>query len=248
MRNWIIAAAALVAVVAPGVAAAQTGYVGAVYGNVDPDGASDEDFYGIEGAVAFSGSGSIVFEVDAAIIDNDETDTAYGLTGHVLMRNDDHAVGGFIGVAQAEDGTGDDTTTWYGGIEANKYFDQWTLAGAVFYGNNDDADVDGYGINVEGRYFVQDNLRLDANIGYGQVDTGVGDDDVTTYGVGAEYQLASFPVSFTAGYHTFDADAGDADVWSIGVRYNWGGQTLRDRDRSGASQANLTGIGGFFTY
>jgi hypothetical protein len=245
MRNWIIGAAALVAVVAPGVAAAQTGYVGAVYGNVDPDGGGDEDFYGLEGAVAFSGSGSIVFEVDASIFDADDTDTSYGLTGHVLMRNDSHAVGGFIGLSDSDASD----TTWYGGLEANKYFDQWTLAGAVFYGNNDDNDVDGYGINVEGRYFVQDNLRLDANIGYGQVDTGAaGDDDVTTYGVGAEYQLASFPVSFTAGYHTFDADAGDADVWSIGVRYNWGGQTLRDRDRSGASQASLTNLGRFFAY
>lgn len=243
MRNWIIAAAALAAVVAPGVAAAQTGYVGAVYGNVDPDGAGDEDFYGIEGAVAFSGSGSIVFEVDAAITDGDDTDTSYGLTGHALMRNDSHAVGAFIGVSDS-DAT---DTTWYGGLEANKYFDQWTLAGAVFYGNNDDADVDGYGINVEGRYFVHDNLRLDANIGYGQVDTGVGDDDVTTYGVRAEYQMAQVPVSFTAGYSKFDADAGDADVLSIGIRYNWGG-TLRDRDRSGASQANVTGIGGFFAY
>ncbi len=244
MRNWIIAAAALVAVVAPGVAAAQTGYVGAVYGNVDPDGAGDEDFYGIEGAVAFSGSGSIVFEVDASIVDADDSDTSYGLTGHVLMRNDSHAVGGFIGLADSENSD----TTWFGGLEANKYFDQWTLAGAVFYGNNDDNDVDGYGINVEGRYFVQDNLRLDANIGYGQVDTGVGDDDVTTYGVAAEYQLASFPVSFTAGYHTFDSDAAEADVWSIGIRYNFGGQTLRDRDRSGASQASLTSVGRFFAY
>ena len=66
MRNWIIGAAALVAVAAPGVAAAQTGYVGVVYGNADPGGAADEDFYGVEGAVAFAGSGSIVFEVDAS--------------------------------------------------------------------------------------------------------------------------------------------------------------------------------------
>ena len=110
----------------------------------------------------------------------------------------------------------------------------------------DDADIDGYGVNVEGRYFIQDNFRVDANIGYGQIDTGAaGDDDVMVYGVGGEYQLAEFPVSFTAGYHTTDSDFGDADVWSIGVRYNWGG-TLRDRDRSGASQASLTGLGSVF--
>jgi hypothetical protein len=247
MRNWIIAAAALVAVVAPGVAAAQTGYVGAVYGNVDPDGAGDEDFYGLEGAVAFSGSGSIVFEVDASIFDADDTDTSYGLTGHVLMRNDSHAVGGFIGLSDANE------TAWYGGVEANKYFDNFTVAGALFYGQSETAvlndDVEGYGLNVEGRYFVQDNFRVDANIGYASIDVdNVGDDDVMVYGVGAEYQLAEFPVSFRAGYSTADSDFGDADVWSIGVRYNWGGQTLRDRDRSGASQASLTDLGRLFAY
>jgi hypothetical protein len=246
MRNWIIAAAALVAVVAPGVAAAQTGYVGAVYGNADPDGPGDEDFYGLEGAVAFSGSGSIVFEVDAAITDGDDTDTAYGLTGHVLMRNDSHAVGGFIGIADSDDAD----TLWFGGVEANKYFDRFTVAGALFYGQTETAagdDVEGYGLNVEGRYFVQDNFRVDANVGYASVDVDtVGDDDVMIYGVGAEYQLANFPVSFRAGYSTTDSDFGDVDVWSIGVRYNWGGQTLRDRDRSGASQASLTNLGGVF--
>jgi hypothetical protein len=241
MRNWIIAAAALVAVAAPGVAAAQTGYVGATYGNVDVDGAGDEDFYGIEGAVAFAGSGSIVFEVDAAVTDGDDTDSAYGITGHVYSRNDSHLFGGFIGVNDS-DAT---DTTWYGGLEANKYFTNWTLAGAVFYGNNDDNDVDGYGANVEARYFINDNFRVDGNIGYASIDAGAGDDDVTIFGVGGEYQFAQVPVSLRAGYSKADSDGGDADVWSIGVRYNWGG-TLRDRDRSGASQASLTNIAAVF--
>ncbi len=241
MRNWIIAAAALAAVVAPGVAAAQTGYVGAVYGNVDPDGADDEDFYGIEGAVAFAGSGSIVFEVDAAISEGDDTDAAYGLVGHVYARNDNHLVGGFVGVGQSEDGTGDDTTTWAAGLEGAKYFDKWTVAGAVYYANNDDSDVDGYGVNVEGRYFINDNFRVDAGVGYANADTPGGDNDITTFGVGTEYQFAQMPISIRAGYRTTDGDFGDADTITIGVRYNWGG-TLRDRDRSGASQASVVGI------
>jgi hypothetical protein len=245
MRNWIIgAAAALLAVAAPSVAAAQTGYVGAVYGNVDADGADDEDFYGVEGAVAFAGSGSIVFEVDAAFTDADDTDSSYGLTGHVYSRNDSHLFGGFVGFNDSDAVD----TTWYAGLEANKYFESWTLAGAVFYGENDDADVDGYGVNVEGRYFIHDNFRLDGHVGYASIDAGAaGDDDVVSYGVGGEYQLAQFPVSFTAGYSTSDSDFGDADVWSIGVRYNWGG-TLRDRDRSGASQASLTNLGSAFVF
>src|SRR5690606_12861272 len=106
-------------------------------------------------------------------------------TGHVISRNDSHAFGGFIG---ATDSDANDTT-WYVGAEANKYFANWTLAGAVFYGENDDADADGYGVNVEGRYFITDNCRVDGNIGYGSIDTGTGDDDVTLFGVAAEYQI-----------------------------------------------------------
>ncbi|MBX3431672.1 MAG: porin [Hyphomonadaceae bacterium] len=241
MRNWIIGAAAILAVAVPGVAAAQTGYVGAQYGNADAGAGADEDFYGLEGAVAFAGSGSIVFEVDAAVVDGDDSDTAFGLTGHVYARNDSHLFGGFIGVADSDAAD----TTWYGGLEANKYFTNWTLAGAVFYGNNDDNDVDGYGVNVEARAFIHDNFRVNGNIGYANVDAGAGDDDVMLYGVGGEYQFAAMPISITAGYNVADFDGGDIDTWTIGVRYNWGG-TLRDRDRSGASQGSVTGVGSLF--
>ncbi|MGD9968081.1 MAG: porin [Hyphomonadaceae bacterium] len=240
MRNWIIGAAALLAVAAPSIAAAQTGYVGVFAGNVDAGGATDEDFYGIEGAVAGPASGSLNWEIDAAATDGDDTDSAFGVTGHLYSRNDSHLFGGFIGVSDS-----DDSTTWVGGLEANKYFANWTLAGAVFYGNNDDFDVDGWGANLEARAFVHDNFRLNGNIGYASVDAGGGDDDAMIYGVGGEYQLAAAPVSFVAGYNTIDFDGGDVDTWTVGVRYNWGG-TLRDRDRSGASQATVTGVSSLF--
>ncbi|MFO1016918.1 MAG: porin [Hyphomonadaceae bacterium] len=240
MRNWIIGAAAILAVAVPGVAAAQTGYVGATYSNVDIDGADNADAYGVEGAVAFAGSGSIVFEVDAALSDSDDTDTGYGLTGHVYARNDDHLFGGFVGIAGS-----DDTETWTAGLEASKFFTNWTLAGAVAYANNDDFNVDGWGVNAQARYFIHDNFRLQGNIGWATIDDGVsGDDDAMSYGVGAEYQFAALPISVGASWNTVDSDGPDADVIGVSVRYNWGG-TLRDRDRNGASQADITGLGGF---
>jgi hypothetical protein len=242
MRNWIIGAAAAFAVVAaPSVAAAQTGYVGANYASTD-FGAGDEiDSYGVEGAVAFSGSGSIVFEVDAALTDSDDADSGYGLLGHVYSRNDSHLFGGFVGIAGS-----DDSETYVAGLEAAKYFANWTLAGAVAYGNNDEADVDGYGVNVEGRLFVHDNLRLNGNIGWASTDSGTGDDDdAMVYGVGGEYQFSAIPVSIALGYNTVDFDGGDVDTWSVALRYNWGG-TLRDRDRNGASQASIVGISSAF--
>ena len=241
MRNWIIGAAAALAVVAAPSVAAANGYVGVVYGNADASGGSDEDFWGVEGAVAFSGSGSIVFEVDASIVDGDETDTGYGVVGHVYARNSDHLFGGFAGLAG-----NDDTETWIAGLEANKYFSQWTLAGAVFYGNNDDFDVDGWGANVEGRVFLNDNFRLNGNVGWASVDAGGGDDDVMLYGVGGEFQFATFPVSIGAGWSTADFDGGDVDTWTIGARWNFGGQTLMERDRNGPSQASVVGLANVF--
>lgn len=241
MRNLLIAAV-LLAAATPGLAAAQTGYAGVTYSNTEIDGFDDSDSWGLDGAVAFAGSGSIVFEVDAAIADNDDSDTAYGLTGHVYHRNDSHLFGGFVGV-----GDSSDSTTWTAGLEASKFFTSWTLAGAAFYANNDDANVDGYGVSTEARFFITDNFRLQGGLGWANVDSDFGDDNALQYGVGGEYQFAALPVSVAASYTRTELDEADfeADTFSVGVRYNWGG-TLRDRDRSGASQASITSAGFLF--
>ncbi len=238
MRTWIIGAAAILAVAVPSVAAAQTGYVGALYSNTDVDGADESDAWGVEGAVAFPGSSSISFEVDAAIIDGDD-DTAYGLTGHVYHRNDSHLFGGFVGLTDSDEVD----TTWYAGLEGALYYTDWTLAGAVAYGNNDDFGSDGWGVNAEGRFFINDNFRLNANIGWANIDyEGFGDDNALTYGLGGEFQFAAAPISVGLGWNHLEFDEVDteADTVTVALRYNWGG-TLRDRDRNGASQANVLG-------
>ncbi|HYD88772.1 MAG TPA: DUF481 domain-containing protein [Vitreimonas sp.] len=243
MRNWIIGAAAILAVAVPGVAAAQTGYVGAAIGNAETDPGDDADFYGVEGAVAFAGSGSIVFEIDASVTDSDDLDTGYGITGHVYGRSDQGLFGGFVGI-----GGTDDSETWTAGLEASKFYTNWTLAGALFYANNDDFDADGYGVNVQGRFFVHDNFRLQGNLGWAQADFAGGDTDAFIYGVGAEYQFTAAPISIGASWNHAELDDFDAEADSlVGViRYNFGGTTLRDRDRNGASQADITGAGFLF--
>lgn len=240
MRNFILTAAvALAAIAAPAVASAQTGYVGAIYANTDPDGADDFDSYGIEGSVFFPASGSLGVEVDAAVVDSDDSDTGYGLTGHLFTRNENYLFGGYVSVADS-----DDDTTWGAGLEANKYYDRWTLNGSVGYADADDANVDAWGVNVGASLFATDNLRFDANLGWANVDGPGGDDDALGYGVGVEYQLASVPVSFGAsvGHVEFDDANAEADVIGVAVRWNFGGGTLLDRDRNGASQASRTGI------
>ena len=244
MRNWVMATAALFAVAAlPSVAAAQaTGYVGLDYGNVDTNVTDSNDGWGASGAVAFAGSSSISFEVDASIFDSDSSDTTESIAGHAFTRNDSYLFGGFVGYNHA-----DSSDTWSAGLEANKYYDNWTLAGSLVYANNNDADVDAWGVNVEGRIFATDNFRVDLDGGWANVDlgSGAGSDNVWNAGIGGEYQFASIPISVGAHYNYFDFN--DADVngnaVSVSLRYNFGG-SLKDRDRSGASQASLTGIGG----
>lgn len=238
MKKFLLGAAAAIAVAAPGVAAAQTGHVGAVYTNVDIDGAPDDsDAYGVEGSVYFGGAGTVGFEVDAAIVDSDDTDTGYGLTGHILSRNDRHLFGGFVGIAG-----NDDSETWTGGLEGAKYYDRWTLWGSASYASNDDADLDGYGVNIGASIFGSDNLRFDANIGWATIDDGVDDDDALAYGLGAEYQFAAMPISIGANYTIVDGDAAEADILGVALRYNWD-SSLLERDRNGASQAGRTGVG-----
>jgi hypothetical protein len=242
MRTWIIGAAALLAVAAaPSVASAQaSGYVGVTYNNVDVNHGGSDNSWGAEGAVAFSGSSQISFEVDGAISDGDHSDTVGGITGHVFTRNDSYLFGGFVGFTN-----GNDDTTWSAGLEANKYFDRWTLAGAVGYANDNDSDVDGWGVNAQARFFPTDNIRLQANVGWAQVNFPGDNDNAWTAGVGAEYQFSTIPVSIGAGYNHVELNDTDlsANVWSVSLRYNFGGGTLYDRDRHGASQADLVNFG-----
>lgn len=203
MRNIILAAAAaVIAVAAPAAASAQTGYVGALYTNTEFDGDDDADAWGAEGAVFFPTSSALGVEVDAAVIDGDESDTAYALTGHLFTRSDRYLFGGFVGVADS-----DDDTVWNAGLEANKFYDRWTLNGAIGYVQGEDDDQDAWGVNVGASLFATDNFRVDANVGWLSAD----DDDALALGVGAEYQFASLPVSVGASYAHIDYDDADAE-------------------------------------
>lgn len=118
---------------------------------------------------------------------------------------------------------------------AQKYFDTVTLAGAVSYGNIDDVDADLWSVGGEARFFVSDNLRIDAGLAYASADVAGTDVDGWGLGLDGEYQFAGTPWSLTGGYSHAKIDDADLDVdtFTIGVRYSFGGD-LKARDRSGA--------------
>jgi hypothetical protein len=247
MRKLLIAAAALIAVVAPGVASAQTGYVGLGYANVDMEDSDSDGFFG-EGVVAFD-AGALGVQLDARVgtldsDDNGDTDF-WNIGGHVYDRGQQWLVGGFASIGNTDSGAGD-TDVWAVGAEVQYYMARTTVGGALTYSEADDADLDGYFIDGEVKHFYTDNFSLNANLGLGQVESNGNDGDTWNAGVGAEYQFASAPVSIFGGYQHANidldgTDESDVDAITIGARWNFGG-TLIERDRSGAGLTRRGGI------
>jgi hypothetical protein len=243
MRSLIIAAAALVAVAAPGVASAQaTGYVDASYANssVDTDfGDADADGWAVGGAVAFDAY-ALGVQLDANYANSeadegDDTD-AWNIGGHVFKRTDTWLLGGVVNYGSVDAGDGD-SDFWTVGVEGQYYLERATLDAAVTYTEADDADLSATAVDLGGTYFFTDNFTVNAGVGFAQLENDFGDDaDVISAGLGAEYQFASVPVSVFGGYAHSEVDDFDlsSDTLSIGVRYNFGG-TLYERNRSGAS-------------
>jgi len=246
MKHVLFASAALAAVIfaaAPSFAQS-TGYVGLSYGQTDIENV-EGDTWAAEGAVAFDLSDAWGGQIDLGYTstDYDGAGEIDGLNGtfHLFKRNDSHSFGGFVGLSEVED-----TTVWNLGVEGQSYMANTTLAGSFAYGQIDDADLDTWSLNGEARYFVSDNFRLDAGLGWTRVTDGDDSADGWSFGVGGEYQLATAPVSLTAGYTRStlnDLDI-EADTFRVGVRYNFGTGSLKERDRSGASFNNPNNLNG----
>jgi hypothetical protein len=248
MRNWIIGAAAMLAVVVPGVAAAGTGYIDLGYArsNLDSGGPdTDVDTWAAGGVAAFDAH-ALGVQLDARVgsaePESGSSIDFWGVGGHLFKRNDTWLVGGYAGIGNVDAGSGSDTDEWTVAAEAQYYMAQTTLTGALSYSEADDANLDTTAIDLGVRHFVNDNFAIDANIAFASLEMSGSDTDATSFGVGGEYQLASVPVSIFGGYqHTEVDDANlDVDSFGIGIRYNWGG-TLFDRDRHGASLPRRAG-------
>jgi hypothetical protein len=246
MKKYLLGAAALLAISAPGVAAAQTGHVDLSYQNTEADiGGLDGEGEGwnLGGSTAWGCDGTVGVQLDGSLSNADDV-SAWGVGGHLFSRNTNHLIGGFATYGNTDIDGGDDVDAWAVGLEGQYYFARTTLDGALTYSEADDLDAELTAVDAGLTHFFTDNFSLGGNLGFGNIEGLGGDADVSTFGVTSEYQFASAPISIFGGWqHTeiddFDADA---DTLSIGVRYNWGG-TLLDRNRSGASLARGGGLG-----
>ncbi len=236
LRLFATAAVAAAALSAPALAQDATGSVGlsAATTNVEVAGLEgDGQTYAIDGSVAFKASEAwtVTLQGNLAAADGDlGDDSTYAFGGGLTYAGADWRVGPTVSYSDA---TGDDQ--WTVGAIAQKYFDGVTLATAINYADIDDINTDVWSFGGELRYFVSDNFRVDGGVAWAVAKVPGSDINGWNIGVDAEYQFAGTPWSLTGGYsHASVEDADlDADTFSIGLRYSFGGD-LKARDRSGS--------------
>lgn len=247
MKKVLLGAAAALAVIAPGAAAADTsGWVGFSYNTLDDDNdGSKEDYLDLSGSVVTNLGGNWNLQFDGSMQDmnhDSHTDSHGTAVAHVFMRNDGYAFGGFGGFTTGEqDG-------YLLGAEGALYLDRFTLAGSAYFGGDRQySDEENSGLQASGTYFWSDNFSIGADVSYYSFDFSGGgnEQDGTIYGVNAEYQFAN-GFSIFGGWHTSDEDYFGADKqtdsFSIGGRYNFGTGSLIERDRSGASMPGANSL------
>lgn len=237
------AAVALAAIV-PGVASAEmNGYAGASYGWVNGD-TSAEALSSWHGGFTAPLYGNWQFQFDGSSVDLDHDSHTHpfgSVQGHAFLRNDSHSFGVFASSLNI------DGSNFYGlGAEGALYFNNFTWSGQVgwatpTYDNPDEV----WNIGTQGTWFVSDNFTIGAELSY--TDTEYYGEEITSYGVNAEYQFTGSPFSATLGWVQGDTDydsggSQDADIVMIGGRLNFGTSDLRDRDRNGASFMGLVNV------
>jgi hypothetical protein len=206
-------------------------------------GGFDSNSYGVQGSTNVGLTPLLNLEVDADYTHVDHSsgigssDHGGGYT-HLFARDSQGAVGVFGGVHRDWD-----VTTYTLGLEGAKFYNKFTLSGDVRSDWNDSTfgGYNGGEANLGGHYYLTDNLRLDGFTGYDRVQLW---DHVSSgwhVGAGGEYQLKRTPVSFYAAVaYGEDPSLGTANDTAVhvGVRWNFGGGTLKTRERSGATFAS----------
>jgi hypothetical protein len=237
MRKVLLGATAALAFVAPGVASAETsGHVGASYGNTEIDGLGEFDTYGIDGAVATDLGSNWLLQFDASShnldFDGGGETSAGGAYVHIAKRGSGHTLAGVVGMTDIFGLSGETI-----GAEGQMFFSSVTVNGSAVYGNFDEADFDVWNLHLDGTFFVTENFGLTGGVNHSEADSSGSEFDWTTWSADAAYRFANSPFSVFGGYAytDFDDAGGEADTWRIGVRYDFGTDSLQASSQTGAS-------------
>lgn len=221
---------ALAASLAAAPAFAEGGYMGASYIQADEFfGSSDADGFAVTGAAALGDNAQL--DGGFASIDDEDFDATH-FGAHLFSRSPSFLWGGYVGFNTVSIGT-QGIDEWTAALEGQFYLPQTTFSGALSYTEFESAgESEASAIDAEVRHFFNDNFSVHGSAGYFDPESGVITGQITTLGVGAEYQFAAAPVSLFGGWQRSDFDPAEVDSFNVGVRYNWNA-TLLERDRSG---------------
>lgn len=242
MKSLFLATAAVAALIAAPAAAQNVGSVGVTYANTDFDDAFDSDAWAVDGTVAMPAFGDWTVTLDGAVTQNEllgeDTESLSGAVHLTKMFGSDLRAGGFVA---ADDAVLD--LAWTVGAEVQKYMGKTTLTGSLAYTTMDTLGVeaDAWTVGGEAAYYVMPNVRLSAGLGYSDIEIMDESEDALTYGVAGEYEFAQTPISIRAGFSRTDFADSDIDTWTIGLRYNFGGD-MQSRERAGANLSGGTSL------
>ena len=171
----------------------------------------------------------------------------YGGAVHGYWRDpSSHAFGVFATL----DGYGGDNTgasdfhTFSVGPEGQVYLGNVTLYGQAYYGQlrvNGESVLDTWGGRGVVRYFAQDNLRFDGELGFSRSSVGDNHFDIVTGALQATYRFSGTPWSVFGRYQldheTVSFSSGSVNVhkYVVGMQASFGSDTLLSEDRNGAT-------------
>jgi hypothetical protein len=233
MRKVLLGATAALAFVAPGVASADTaGHVSATYANTDIDGADDFDSYGIDGAVATDLGSGWMLQFDGSSYNvGDFDDGTGGAYVHAGVRSASHTIAGFVGLTDVFGSSGATI-----GAEGQLFFSSVTVNGSAVYASFDDGDVDITNLHVDGTFYLSENFGLTGGVSHTEAED-TSEIDWTTWSADAAYRFANSGFSVFGGYAYTDSDdlGGEADTFRIGLRFDFGTDSLQSSSQTGAS-------------
>lgn len=222
------------------------GYVGVGYGDsrakTTPPAVRTETWGG-EAAIAGQ-MGGLGLQGDVRLTDDQQRGGGdrwqVSPTVHVFQRNPYGLIGGWAGWSHSGG-----TDLLGAGAEGQAYFSRATIYGSIGYGHLDQAvNQNLYAGRLEGRYFITDNFSLGVQGGLVRIHAGGTHSTLHTWGLGAEFQPNGAPVSILAGYTHGDvvSSTAESNTVRLGLRWNFDGGSLIDRDRSGAPLNNVVDI------
>lgn len=232
-------------------------------GNNIDEPASSGATYQVGGSVALPVTQTLGLQVDVSH-SQDLMNLPYGakvnskataVTGHLFVRKTDKFLLGAIGQvnfnAISTQGYGLDTNQYFIGGEGQLYLSKVTLTGQVAYRKDDFGDYffgpdsfnqSGVIATAQAKLFIKSNWSLAAKGEYSNVDFGDAypvSVDSWRLDLVTERRLSKLPVSYAikASYGEIDVDGLKLNDFRItfGLKFNFGSQTLQERDRSGAS-------------